>query len=173
MGKTSVHKKKAEQKAKKKTAAKSGGTLIQNRKARFDFEMLEQFEAGMELSGFEVKALKNGMGNLEGSHVIVRGGEAFLIGVTIQPYQPGNAPKSFEQTRTRKLLLTKDEIAKLSSWEAMKGHTVIPLSVFLKGKKVKLSLAAARGKKKYDKRETIKARRDKRDIERQLKQQHR
>jgi SsrA-binding protein len=143
--------------------------LIQNRKAHFDYEILEKFEAGIELLGFEVKSLKAGQGSLEGSHIIVRGNEAFMTNMTIPPYQPKNTPADYEPARNRKLLITKKEIEELKKVESQKGLTIVPLSVYNKGKKLKVEIAVVRGKKKYDKRETIKKRDTERDIRRTLK----
>ncbi len=104
-------------------------SLVENRKARFNYEILETYEAGIELLGFEVKALRNGMGTLEGSHVTMRGNEAYLIGANIAPYQPGNTPKEYDSMGNRRLLLSKKEIAELTATEAKKGLTIVPLSV--------------------------------------------
>lgn len=144
-------------------------SLIQNRKAHFNYEILERIEAGIELLGFEVKSLKGGQGSLEGAHIIMRGNEAFVINMQIPPYQPANTPKDYDPIRNRKLLLTKKEIIDLGKKEGQKWLTIIPLSVYNKGKKVKLEIAVVRGKKKYDKRETIKKRDTEREIERDLK----
>lgn len=144
--------------------------LIEHRKARFDYEILEEYEAGIELRGFEVKSLKKGQGKLEGAHVIIRGGEAFLVNMHIPAYQPANTPKEYDPERTRKLLLSKKEIAELAGFEGQKGHTIVPLRVYQKGRKIKLAIAAVRGKKKHDKRHTIKERQDKRDAEREAKE---
>lgn len=143
--------------------------MIGNKKARFDYEILETFEAGMELFGFEVKSLRNKQGSLLGAHATVRGGEAFLIGATIPPYQTGNTPESYDPTRNRRLLLTKKELTRLAGLEAQKGLTIVPLSVYNRGQKLKLEIAVARGKKKHDKRETMKRRDTERDIRRLLK----
>lgn len=145
--------------------------LIINKKVHLNYEILEHFEAGMELFGFEVKALRNKLGSLEGSHITVRGEEVYLIGATIPPYQPANTPESYEPTRNRRLLLTKKEIGKLAGLENQRGLTIVPISVYNKNRKLKLEIAVARGKKKYDKREDIKKRDTKRDIERTLKNQ--
>ncbi len=145
-------------------------TLIKNKKVHFDFEILETFEAGLELLGYEVKSIRNKQGSLEGSHVVVRGNEAFLVGATIPPYQPSNTPKNYDPERTRKLLLNKKELSELSSAELQKGLTIVPISVYNKGRNLKLEIAIARGKKKSDKRQTIKDRDSKKDIERQMKQ---
>lgn len=143
--------------------------LIDNRKAHFRFEILETFEAGIELLGFEVKALRKGLGSLDGSHVIVRGGEAFLVGMHIPPFQEKNAPKEYDTRRNRRLLLSKKEIAQLSDAEGTKGLTIVPLSVYNKNHKLKLSLGIARGKTNVDKRETIKKRDAEREIRRAIK----
>lgn len=145
--------------------------FIQNRKARFNFEILETFEAGLVLHGFEVKAVRAGKGRLEGAYVIIRGGEAFLTGATIAPYQPANTPKSYDPERARKLLLSKKELAHLERETETANLTAVPLKLYNAGRNIKLEVALARGKKKYDKRESIKARDTKRDIERTLKDQ--
>ena len=139
-------------------------SLIENRKARFNYELLEQMEAGLDLTGGEVKALRAGQGSLEGAHIAIRGNEAFLIGAHIPPYQPKNQA-GYDPERARRLLLTKDQIKELMGIEQTKKLTIVPLSVYNKGRFLKLSLAKARGKKKGDKRETIK----KRDVERDLR----
>lgn len=143
-------------------------SLIQNKKAYFNYEILEKIEAGIELQGFEVKSLKKGQGSLEGSHITVRGGEAFVIGMNIPPYQPANTPKDYDPVRNRRLLLTKKELRDLAGAEGQKGLTIVPLSVYNKGRKLKLEIAIVRGKKKYDKRETIKKRDTEREIRRQV-----
>ncbi len=142
-----------------------------NRKAHFNYEIQEKLEAGIELLGHEVKAIKTGHATLEGAHIIVRGNEAYLIGATITPYQPSNTPPNYDPERNRKLLLTKKELAELSAKESQKGLTIVPLSMYNKARKIKLEIAIVRGKKKFDKRESIKKRDSKRDIERTLKNQ--
>lgn len=144
-------------------------TYAYNRKATFDYELVDKFEAGLELFGYEVKAIKAGKLNLTGARVIVRGNEAYLIGADIQPYQPNNLPPDYEAGRTIKLLLTKKENNSLLEAEGQKGLTIVPISVYNKGRRLKLELAIARGKKKFDKRETIKKRDTKRQIDRTLK----
>jgi len=143
--------------------------LITNKKARFDFEILKTFEAGLELLGLEVKSLRAGKASLVGSRVVVRGGEAFLVGATISPWQEGNTPESYDPERSRRLLLKKDEVAEILGAESQKGLTVVPLLVYNKGRNLKLEVAIARGKKKADKRETIKARDEKKNMERLMK----
>lgn len=143
--------------------------LIKNRKATFNFEIQERMEAGIALHGFEVKSIKAGQGSLVGAYVIVRGSEAFLVEATIPPYQPANAPDSYDPERPRKLLLHKKEIDSLIGAEKQKGLTIVPISMYNKGGKIKVEIGIARGKKKHDKRETIKKRDIDRDIARELK----
>jgi SsrA-binding protein len=142
---------------------------LDNPKARFDYEMLERFDAGIELLGYEVKSVRAGRGSLTGAHVIVRGGEVFIVGLRIDPYQVGNTPPDYVPDQTRRLLLTKKEIHTLEETDKKKGLTLIPLSLYNKGGKIKVNFAVARGKKKFDKRETIKKRDTERDISRLLK----
>jgi len=144
-------------------------SLIENERAGFDYELLEKMEAGLELFGFEVKSLRAKQGSLKGARVLARGGEAYLVGASIPAWQKANAPKSYDPERPRRLLLKKAEIVKISSAEAQKGLTIVPLMVYNKGRNLKLSLAIARGKKKADKRRDIRAREEKRRIERTLK----
>ena len=145
-------------------------TYLENTKARFDYEVLERYDAGIELFGFEVKSVRNGRGSITGAHIIIRGGEAFIIGMRIDPYQAGNTPPGYDPDRTRKLLLTKKEIMELEEQDAKKGLTLVPLSLYDKNAKVKLGFAVARGKKEFDKRETIKKRDTERDLRRIMKQ---
>lgn len=142
--------------------------LLENRKAHFNYEFLERLNAGIELFGHEVKSLRDRLGSLEGAHVIVRGGEAFLVGAYIPAYQPKNAPKGCDERRNRKLLLTRKELHDLAQSESKKGLTIVPISVYNKGRKIKVDIAIARGKKKFDKRETIKRRETERDIRREM-----
>jgi SsrA-binding protein len=143
--------------------------LVQNKKAHFNYEILERYVAGLELFGPEVKALRDSRGSLEGSHVTVRGGEAYLIGMTIPPYQPNNTPKGYEPMRNRRLLLTKEQIAELGAKESAKGLTIVPISVYNKGHNLKVEIAVVRGKKEFDKREVIKKREASRDVLREIK----
>jgi len=146
-------------------------TFIQNKKATFNFELLETYEAGVILHGHEVKAIRAGKGKLDGAYVVIRGGEAFLIGAAISPYQPKNTPKSYDPERTRTLLLSKKELAHLQRETDEKKLTIIAIRWYSAGQKVKLAIALGRGKKKADKRETIKARDNKRTIDRIIKSQ--
>lgn len=141
----------------------------ENRKARFDYEILEKYEAGIELLGSEVKSVRGGRMSLEGAFVIVRGGEVYLINANIPPYQPKNAPKDYDSLRNKRLLLTKKEIKELAGNEKNKSLTIVPISVYNKGRKVKVEIALVKGKKKRDKRESIKKRESDREIRRTLK----
>jgi len=144
-------------------------TYIDNRKAHFNYSIEETFEAGIELSGFEVKAIKNGSGNLNSAFCVVRGGEAYILNMHIPPYQPHNIDPGYDPEMTRRLLLSKKEIKKLADKDDMKGLTLIPLSLYSKGRYIKVSIAVARGKKVFDKRETIKKRETDREIRREYK----
>lgn len=145
-------------------------TYLQNKKARFNYEILEEFEAGISLHGFEVKSVRQKLGKLEGSHITVRGGEAFLLGASIPAFQPANAPKDYEPTRHRRLLLTQKELSKLAGLESKKGLTIVPLSMYNKRRNIKVEIAVVRGKKKHDKRETLKRRDTEREINRAMKE---
>ncbi len=144
-------------------------TFVQNKKANFNYEITEKLNAGIELLGFEVKSLRSSQGSLEGAYVTVRGAEAFLIGMQIPPFQNFNTPKEYDPLRNRKLLLTKKEITQLGEIEKKKGLTIVPISVYSIGRKIKVELGIARGKKSFDKRETIKKRDSDRDIRRAIK----
>lgn len=144
--------------------------LGENKKAKFDFELLETYEAGIELFGFEVKAVKNHKMNLEGSYVFPRFGEFFLVGATIAPYQPKNTPKDYESTRERRLLLHKKEINYLVGKISQKGLTILPVKIYAKNGRIKIEIALARKFKKHDKRERIKEKETKRKIERVMKE---
>ena len=146
-------------------------TYLSHKKAHFDYEVLQTYEAGIVLSGHEVKSVRASRGKLEGGFVIIRGGEAFLVGVNINPYQPNNQLKKYDAERARKLLLKKKELKEIEKQTETAGLTAIPLKLYNSGRNIKLELAVVRGKKKHDKRETLKARDTKRDIERILKNQ--
>jgi len=145
--------------------------FITNKKARFDFDILQTLEAGLVLFGYEVKAIRAGRGKLEGGHVLVRGKEAFLVGASISHYQEANTPKNYEPERPRKLLLSKKELALLENQGEQAGLTIVPIKLYNVGQKIKLEIGIARGKKKQDKRESIKNRDTKREIDRILKTQ--
>ena len=143
--------------------------LAENRKVHFNYEILERFEAGIELLGLEVSAIKKSQVSLEGSYVTIRGGEAYLIGSTITPLQPKNTPADYVLDRNRRLLLTKKEIALLAGAEVKNGLTIVPISMYNKGRHIKVEIAIVKGKKTFDKRETIKRRESDRDMQRTLK----
>jgi SsrA-binding protein len=144
-------------------------TLIEYKKAFLKFAPLESFAAGLELSGQEVKALRSKLGSLDGARVVVRGGEAFIVGMTIPPYQAKNAPKDFDAERPRRLLLSKKEIGMLGDAEDKKGLTIIPLEVYTSKSLIKARIAIVKGKGKEDRREDLKKRDAMRDTERVLK----
>lgn len=143
--------------------------LIDYKKAGLRFIPLETFSAGIVLTGAETKAVRAKQGKLDGARVVIRGGEAFVLGLSIPPYQQGNTPAGYDPERPRKLLLSKKEIAYLDSQEAKKGLTIIPLQVYNKGRYLKVQVAVVRGKHKADKRETLKKKDAQRDIERALR----
>lgn len=143
--------------------------LYANRRAYFDYEILETFEAGIELYGFEVKAVKSGRVNLAGAFAVIKNNEARLLSATIPPYQAKNTPADYDPTRSRRLLLHKSEIKELIGKTAQKGLTIVPLRVYTKRNRVKILFGLARHKKTADKRETIKRRGAQREIQRAIK----
>lgn len=142
--------------------------LIENKKARLKFAVLETYSAGVELTGAETKSLRAKQGSLDGSRIVIRAGEAFLVGATVPPYQVANTPKDYDPMRTRRLLLSKTEIAELASAEEKKGLTIVPLEMY-NNRYVKVRVAIVRGKGKTDKREDLKKKDAKREAERVLK----
>ena len=144
--------------------------LTINRRATFDYEILETYEAGIELRGFEVKALRNGHAQLLGSFIVTRNGEAWLTNATISPYQPRNAPKDHDPARPRRLLLHRRELKELIGKSAQKGLTLVPLRIYTKGSRIKIAFGLARRKKKRDQRERIREREDAQKIDRALKE---
>ncbi len=147
-------------------------TLAYNRKAGFDYEILETYEAGLVLRGFEVKAIKTGHMNLAGAFITAKGNELYLTNSFIPPYQPKNTPPDYEPYQARKLLLRRAEIASLIGKTKQKGLTLVPLKVYTKRGKIKLEFAVAKGKKKIDKREKIKKREEERRIDRAMKESY-
>ncbi len=143
--------------------------MSQNKKAYYDYEVLEDFEAGIVLTGQEVKSIRNGRMSLKGSHIIIQEGEVFLIGSKIPPYQPKNTPKDYDPGRKRKLLLTKKEIRYLTGKSTEGGLTLIPLKVYTKNRLIKLKFGLCRGKKKYDKRKKIRDREIDKNLRRKIK----
>jgi len=144
--------------------------LAENKKAYYNYEILENFEAGISLIGQEVKSLKTRGVNLAGSYVVLKNEEVFWIGAHIHPYQPKNAPLDYNPERPRKLLLKRPEIEYLIGKTKQKGLTLVPLKVYTKRGKIKLEFAITKGKKKFDKRELIKKREAERDIRRAIKE---
>ena len=120
------------------------------------YTVLDTYPAGIELLGYEVKSLRQKLGSLDGSKIIIRGGEAFLVGSYIPAYQPANTPKSYDEHRTRRLLLTKEEIGKLAHEEENKDLTLHPISLYLKNNLVKCEVALCKKLQKHDKREKVK-----------------
>ena len=139
---------------------------INNRKARYDYEILEEIECGIVLKGTEIKSIRAGKANIRDSYAIIKNGEVFLLNTHIDTYEQGNI-FNHDETRTRKLLLHKKEILKLKDKLNTQGYTLIPLKIYIKKGIAKVLLGVAKGKKNYDKRETIK----KRDIERQIRKE--
>jgi len=140
-----------------------------NRRACFDYEILQNYEAGIELNGFEVKSVKTGHINLAGSFAVIKNNEAWLINAFIPPYQPKNTPAGYEPDRSRRLLLHKSELKELIGASSQKGLTIVPLKVYTKNNRVKILIGLARHKKKFDKRELIKKRETKREIDRTVR----
>ena len=151
----------------KKTGFK---VISDNRQARYLYEILDTYEAGIQLVGTEAKSLREGKVNLRDGYALIRNGEAWLINVHISPYQASGAYFNHEPRRNRKLLLHRREISKLIGQIEQKGLTLVPLKMYFKGNWVKVSIGVGRGKKLHDKRETLKRRQDKRDIARAMKQ---
>lgn len=140
---------------------------IVNRKANYDYQILETIEAGLVLKGTEIKSIRDGKANLKDSYAIVKNNEVFILNMHISQYKEGNV-FNHEETRTRKLLLNKKEIFKLRDSIALDGYTLIPLKLYFKNNKAKILIGIAKGKKNYDKRESIKQR----DIDREVKKQY-
>ncbi len=140
-----------------------------NKKAYFNYEILEKFEAGLKLLGHEVKSLKLNHYSLAGAYVSIRDGEAWLINATISPYQPKNIPGLYDPLRPRKLLLTKKELEYLRGKSQERGLTIVPLKVYNKHGQIKLEIGLAKGKSRSDKREVLKKRITDREISRELR----
>ena len=141
---------------------------INNRKAKFDYEIEETIEAGIVLTGTEIKSIRLGKANLKDSYAIIKKNEVFLLGMHISPYKEGNI-FNHDELRTRKLLLHKKEILKLNNKITLDGYSLIPIKLYFKKNKAKILLGVAKGKKLYDKRETIKKRDIDREIQKNLK----
>jgi SsrA-binding protein len=154
------------------TEKKKDNSVATNRKVYHDYFIEETVEAGMALTGTEVKSLRQGHANLTDSYAIIKNSEMFLLNVNISPYAQGNLA-NHEPLRTRKLLLHKEEIRKLIWKTTQKGFTLIPLKIYFVRGRAKVLIGLAKGKKSYDKRETIKAKESKREMERVVKGRNR
>ena len=151
------------------TSNKSNNTIVANKKARFDYFIENEYEAGLVLEGWEVKSLRAGKINLSDAHVIIKHGEAFLLGAQIQPLSTAAAHLYPDASRSRKLLLNQRELSQLIGHVERQGYTLIPLSLYWKKNRIKMCLALAKGKKTFDKRETVKDRDWQRDRSRIMK----
>ena len=129
---------------------------IVNRGVEYHYKILEKFEAGINLKGYEVKSLRYNRGNLRGSYISIKDGEVYLVNFQLPPYQPKNAPRDYDLNRPRKLLLKKNEIIYLTTKIKEKGLTIIPLRIYSKNNLIKIEIALAKGLKKFEKREKIK-----------------
>ncbi len=143
--------------------------LARNPRAKYDYRIIEAYEGGLVLSGQEVKSIRSGRMSLKGSYVTIKGNEAWLINAHIPPYQEKNSPPEYDPYRTRKILLSKEEIKSLIGKIKAQGLTLVPIRVYNRKKKIKLEFGLGRGKRKKDKRESIKRREAKRRIERALR----
>ena len=141
----------------------SDSTIALNRKAGFDYFIEDQYEAGLVLEGWEVKSLRSGKVNLSDAHVIIKYGEAFLLGAQIQPLPTASTHSIPDSIRTRKLLLNRKELSHLIGSVERQGYTIVPLSLYWKKNKIKIKIALAKGKKEHDKRDTVKDREWQRD----------
>jgi SsrA-binding protein len=155
---------------KKKEAA---SRIADNKKAAYNYFFEERFEAGVVLHGWEVKAARSGKAQLTDGYVVIREGELFLIGCQINPLNTASTHVNPEVARTKKLLMHKDEIRRLIGKVEQKGHTLVPLQLYWKAGKIKCEIALAKGKAEHDKRDTIKDREGKREVERAMKERHR
>ncbi|PJD96556.1 MAG: SsrA-binding protein [Legionella sp.] len=144
-------------------------TIALNKKAGFDYFIEVQYEAGLVLEGWEVKSLRAGKVNIADAHIIIKNGEAFLLGAQINPLQTASTHIHPDPIRTRKLLLNRKELSSLIGSVERQGYTIVPLSLYWKKNNIKLKIALAKGKKEHDKRDTIKAREWQRDRSRLMK----
>jgi SsrA-binding protein len=147
--------------------------VARNRKAFHDYHIEEKFEAGIALSGTEVKSLREGRANLKEAYVLVKGGEAFLVGCHISPYSHGSTHARLEPTRDRKLLLHKREIARIGAAAAQKGYSILPLRIYFRGPYAKVEIGLGKGKRFFEKRDTIKEREAQVEMDRALKSRNR
>lgn len=147
--------------------------IADNKKAAYNYFFEERFEAGVVLQGWEVKAARAGKVQLTDGYVVIRDGELYLIGCQINPLKTASTHVSPDSVRTKKLLMKKDEIRRLIGKVEQKGHTLVPLQLYWKNGRVKAEIALAKGKAEHDKRDTIKEREGKREVERAMKERHR
>ena len=143
--------------------------LLKNKKIGLNYELLEKLEAGISLYGYEVKSIKNHTGSINESYISIKDGEAWLLNAHIPAYQPKNTPDSFDPYRPRKLLMSKKQILEWAQKLKQSNLTIMPISLYNNGTKIKVSLALAQGKKKFDKRQSIKRQDIERDLGRRLK----
>ncbi len=143
---------------------------IFNRRANYDYEILEKFEGGLVLKGYEVKAIKTGKASLKGAYVVVQNNEVFLINAHISPYQKANTPDNYQPDQTRKILLHKSEIKSLIGKTRQKGLTLVPIKMYTKKGRIKLQFGLGKGKRKFDKREAVAKKEAKRRIERAMRE---
>ena len=139
-------------------------TITTNKRAYFNYQILETYEAGIELKGFEVKSIKTGRINLAGSYAVFKHNQVWLINADVPPYQPKNTPLDYDSKRSRRLLLKKTEIKGLIGQIQEKGLTLVPLKVYTKNRKIKIEIGLAKSRKKVDKRELIKKRESEKEI---------
>ncbi|WP_315079467.1 SsrA-binding protein SmpB [uncultured Clostridium sp.] len=151
---------------------KSSNTLAENRKARHEYFIEETIEAGIALVGTEVKSIRNGRANLKESYADIRNGEIFILSMHISPYEQGNI-FNVEPLREKKLLLHKSEIHRLAGLVSRDGYTLIPLTLYLKAGKVKVALGICKGKKDYDKRDSMLEKAHNREMQRAMKERNR
>ena len=151
------------------TINKQSGTIVVNKKARFEYFVEDEFEAGMVLQGWEIKSLRSGKVNLSDAHVIIKYGEAWLLGAQIQPLPTASTHMHPDSIRTRKLLLNRRELSQVIGSVERQGYTLVPLSLYWKKNKIKIKIALAKGKKTHDKRDSIKDRDWQRDRSRIMK----
>ena len=155
------------------TKKETPSRIADNKKAAFNYFFEERFEAGIVLQGWEVKALREGKAQLTDGYVVIRDGELYLIGCQINPLKTASTHVTPEAARTKKLLMHKDQIRRLVGKVEQKGHTLVPIQLYWKNGKAKCEIALAKGKAEHDKRDTIRDREGKREVERAMKQRHR
>lgn len=158
---------------KKKNTASGDSRIAENKKAAFNYAFEERHECGLVLEGWEVKALRAGKVQITEGYVVIRGGELFLIGCLISPLRTASTHVTAESSRTRKLLMHRAEILRLIGKVEQKGYTLVPINLHWKNGKVKCEVALAKGKGEHDKRDTIKDREGKREVERAMKSRQR